>query len=465
MKPAVKALPVSYSNPVPQAPPKPRTHLSPSTELPKVGFWTATLIVVANMIGSGVFGTTGELAEKIPSAFAILACWAVGGAMALCGALAYGELAARLPRSGGEYHFLTQIYGRGLGFVSGFVSVVVGFAAPIALNALFFGEYFKQVVAGAPPMATAAVLVVVLTLIHALKIHYGAGVQNVFTLLKVGLIVMFIIAGIVFVPEKARLPVSLAPRPSDWSLILSPAFAVALVSVYYGYLGWNASVYMTGEIRNPTRTVPLSLVVGTTFVAALYMLLNYVFVTTTPLEAMSGKVEVGALSAAAIFGETGGKIVSLFIGLALVSSAGAMVMLGPRIAESMGKDHAFFRFLARRKGNGGPWTALLFQMVVALIMVFTESPLIILVYMGFTLSLFSLLSVIGVFILRMRDGKSPAGETFRYRTWGYPLTPALFVALCVWMIANTILNNPTAALSGLATLMLGAGIYLVTAKQ
>ncbi len=462
-------MPVSVSGSVTSERKKTRSeNISASVALPKVGLPTAILVVVANMVGSGVFGTTGELADKIPSAFAILACWAAGGLMALCGALAYGELAARLPRSGGEYHFLTQIYSPWAGFISGFVSIVVGFAAPIALNALFFGEYFKQVVPSAPPMLSAAVLVVFLTLVHALKIHYGAGVQNFFTLLKVGLIVLFIVAGLFFAPDSAYTGVSLAPQSSDWSMILSPAFAVALVSVYYGYLGWNASVYMAGEIKNPTRNVPTSLVVGTLVVGALYMLLNYVFVTTVEIGAMSGRVEVGALSANAIFGETGGKIVSLFIGLALVSSAGAMVMLGPRIAESMGEDHAFFRFLARRKGKGGPWTALLTQMFIALLMVFTESPLTILIYMGFTLSLFSMFSVLGVYVLRYRERKNPtslASGGFKYRTWGYPVTPALFVLLCLWMIANTIFNNPTAALGGLATLMLGAGVYLITAKR
>lgn len=472
MKPAVKAMPVSISEPISSRREKPSSgppSSQPATAvLPKVGLTTAVLIVVANMVGSGVFGTTGELADKIPSAFAILVCWGAGGLMALCGALAYGELAARLPRSGGEYHFLTQIYSPWAGFISGFVSIVVGFGAPIALNALFFGEYFNQVVPLAPPMLSAAVLVVVLTLVHAMKINYGAGVQNFFTLLKVGLIALFVVAGLFFAPESAYTGVSLLPQATDWAMISSSAFAVALVSVYYGYLGWNASVYMTGEIKNPTRNVPLSLVVGTLAVGVLYMLLNYVFVTTVDIGAMSGRVEVGALSAKAIFGETGGKIVSLFIGLALVSSAGAMVMLGPRIAESMGEDHAFFRFLARRKGNGGPWTALLTQMAIALLMVFTESPLTILIYMGFTLSLFSMFSVMGVYVLRYRERKNSAPKAsgaFRYRTWGYPVTPALFILLCLWMIGNTIFNNPTAALSGLATLMIGAGVYLITAKR
>jgi APA family basic amino acid/polyamine antiporter len=466
MKSAVKAMPLSLAEPSPE-PQNTARMSSPSVSLPKVGLTTATLIVVANMVGSGVFGTTGELADKIPSAFAILACWGAGGLMALCGALAYGELAARLPRSGGEYHFLSQIYSPWAGFVSGFVSIVVGFSAPIALNALFFGEYFKQVVPSAPPMVSAAVLVVVLTFIHALKINYGAGVQNFFTLLKVGLIVLFVVAGLFFAPDSAYTGVSLIPQAEDWTMILSPAFAVALVSVYYGYLGWNASVYMTGEIKNPTRNVPWSLLIGTLVVGTLYLLLNYVFVTTVDIGAMSGKVEVGALSAKAIFGETGGKIVSLFIGLALVSSAGAMVMLGPRIAESMGEDHAFFRILSKRKGNGGPWTALLTQMFIALAMVFTESPLTILIYMGFTLSLFSMFSVMGVYVLRLREKKKAvaSGGGFSYRTWGYPFTPALFIVLCLWMIGNTIFNNPAAALSGLATLMMGAGIYLITAKK
>ena len=230
----------------------------------KVGLITCTALALANMIGTGVFTSLGFQVAAIPSPFLILLLWVLGGVIALCGALSYAELAAALPRSGGEYNFLSEIYHPALGFMAGFVSVAVGFSAPIALSAMALGKYLAAALPGlqAGPVSIAAVLL--LAAVHSLTVRASGNFQVVITALKVALIVAFILIGI------ARGGAwTFSPHRGDSGLIFSGPFAVSLMFVLYSYSGWNAAAYIIGEVRDAQRTVPGALILATIIVMIL----------------------------------------------------------------------------------------------------------------------------------------------------------------------------------------------------
>jgi APA family basic amino acid/polyamine antiporter len=411
------------------------------------------------MIGSGVFGISGDIAKHAPSHFAILLSWLIGGVMALCGAFVYSELSSSMPRSGGEYNYLSKLYHPSLGFVSGFVSLVVGFGAAIALNAVIFGEYMRAFVPGANPTLTASLLVTALTLLHAFYLRLGAQVQNGFTYFKIALIVLFILAGLFAVDSQYVQPLHLLPGSADWSAVLNKNYATAIIDVFYAYLGWNAAAYIAGEIKEPQKNLPRALLIGSLSVMTLYILLNIVFLRTVSLDLMMGEVKVGDLSARTIFGDQAGKILTAFIGIALFSSTSSMVMAGPRVTQSMGEDYEIFRKLAQRRVGGGPVWALFLQMLIALAIIFSATYYDILGYIGFTLSIFSALTVGGVFILRMRN---KGGEAPAHKTIGYPVTPLVYITLSLWMVIHSILNRPVVVIFGVGTLVLGFAVYYFT---
>ncbi|MBR9998344.1 MAG: amino acid permease, partial [Cyclobacteriaceae bacterium] len=361
-----------------------------NSDIQKIGLATAFSIVVANMIGTGVFTSLGFQVAEIRSVFALLMLWLIGGLIALSGALSYGELAAALPRSGGEYHFLSKIYHPVLGFLAGWVSILVGFAAPTALAAMAMGSYAQSFVPFAYPGLFAISVVVILSLIHSFQIRFGGKFQRVVTFLKIGLIVFFIASGF-FINEPQTLRI--LPGTSDWKQVFSPSFAVSLIFVSYAFSGWNASVYITDEIRQPARNIPWSLILGTLTVTILYFLLNFVFLYTAPLSALEGKIEIGFISATYIFGESGGKIMSLVITLLLVSTLSAMIWIGPRVTMVMGEDYRILRFLAKKNRYGVPVLAIWVQAAITMILIVSSTFEEVLVYAGFVLNIFTLLSV------------------------------------------------------------------------
>ncbi|HBJ84468.1 MAG TPA: amino acid permease, partial [Verrucomicrobiales bacterium] len=255
---------------------------------------TATAVVVANMIGTGVFTSLGFQVGDLPSGFTIMMLWLVGGVCAFCGAVCYGELAAALPRSGGEYHFLSRIFHPAVGFLSGWLSITVGFAAPIALAAMAFGKYFSTIFPHAPATTWSLVMVWIITLVHVGGIHVAARFQNTATWLKVTLICVFIGAGYWLATGQA---VRFTPAADDVKLITSRPFAVSLVYVMYSYAGWNAATYIVGEIRNPQRNVPKAIALGTLLVTVLYLALNATFLNAAPMSELAGKLDVGHVAA------------------------------------------------------------------------------------------------------------------------------------------------------------------------
>lgn len=427
-------------------------------ERERISLATATSICIANMIGTGVFTSLGFQVADVTTGFALLSLWAIGGVFALCGALAYGELAAAAPRSGGEYHLLSRSIHPFVGFLAGWVSFWVGFALPIALAAIAFGEYFSRVVAAASPLAFSCGLVAVVTVFHLVNLRVGSSFQNVFTALKIALILVFIALPF-FTDQSSGL--GFAPRREDLAAILQPPFAVALLFVMYAYSGWNAATYVVGDIREPTKNVPRALFLGTAIVMALYVGIHWAFLETTPIGELRGKIEIGHVVATRIFGVAGGKWMSAFLSLALVSSVSAMTWAGPRVTQVMGEDYGFFRALARTNRAGIPVRAILVQTSIVLVMLVTSTFKSILVYVQLILTLSSALTVAGVFVLRRR-----APELERpYRTWGYPVTPRLFLAISLGAMAYTAYEQPRESLLGLVTLAAAVPVYWLSPRS
>src|SRR5947199_7736563 len=422
-----------------------------------IGFVTASSIVIANIIGTGIFTSLGFQVAEIQSEFALLMLWIVGGIAALCGALCYGVLSAALPRSGGEYHFLSQIYHPALGFMAGFVSATVGFAAPTALAAMAFGKYFGGVFDLGSPVVLSFLVVWVVTVFHLWNLQVGSAFQNLSTLVKLLLIGVLIAAGFFF---QSKQPISFLPVSGDTSSIFSGAFAVALVYVMYSYSGWNAAAYITGEVKRPEKNVPRSLLVGTSIVIVIYVLLNAIFLATTPIAELRGQLEVGLIAGKHIFGSTGGRIAGAVICLGLISSISSMTWIGPRVTMSMGEDHWLLRLLGRKNRHGIPRNAIILQLLIVNLLLFTRSFEDVVRYTQFSLLLCSLLAVLGVITLRFTRPKM----TRPYRVWLYPLPPVLFSLITVWMMFYLLCWHTAESLAGLGTALLGVVLYFCARK-
>src|ERR1700689_1556417 len=382
---------------------------------------TATAIVIADMGGTGVFTSLGFQVADIKSGFALLLLWVVGGVVAICGAFCYAELATMLPRSSGEYNFLRQIYHPAFGFVAGWLSATVGFAAPIALAAMAFGSYFKSVAPDAPPLVLGLGITWLAALVHLGGVRFGGAFHNVWTVLKLVLIVVFIVAGFAFGDSQ---PISFMPSAADLDVITGAPFAISLVFVMYSYSGWNAATYIAGELREPARNLPRALLAGTAIVIVLYVGLNAVFLATTPIQELAGQLDVASIAGRHVFGPFGGRIVGALICLGLISSISAMTWIGPRVTMTMGEDMPVLRLFSRKSRHGVPAVAIIFQLLVSNLLLRSESFEKVLDFIQFSLTFCSFFAVLGVIKMRITHPHLPRP----YRAWGFPVTPVVFLS-------------------------------------
>jgi APA family basic amino acid/polyamine antiporter len=437
----------------------------------EIGLFSATVLVIANMMGTGIFTTSGFIMVELGDPRALLLCWLCGGVFALCGALCYGELGARFPRAGGEYVFLKESFGKPMGFLSGWISLIVGFSAPIAAASIAFANYFFEAFAipagheavlhlfGAPIVAISPINLVAMgtiglfTLIHYHSLRMGSRVQNLLTLFKVVLVVAFIVAGFWVGHGSFDHLASTAQLSSTHT---AEKFAVALIFVSFAYSGWNAAAYLGSEIIDPQRNIPRSLFIGTAVVALLYLLLNVVYLYAVPPRQMAGVLEIGSKAAVHLFGGQISRLFSGAVALGILSVLSAMVLTGPRIYYAMSKDGVFFPIFGRLNASRKtPASSIFLQAAIAAGMVLSASFETLLIYIGFTLSLFATLTVIGMMRLRIKRGAEDKG----YRTWGYPVPPLVFILCNLWIILFSIKSRPVAALIGLATIGSGIAVY------
>ena len=411
------------------------------------------------MIGTGVFTSLGFQLLGIRSGFVLMLLWALGGLIALCGAMTYAELGAAMPRSGGEYNFLTRLYHPAAGFVSGWVSATIGFAAPTALAAMTFAAYATSSLADDSSVVVkktiAAALVIVLTLVHTSSRRRSGGLQALFTVLKVAVILVFCVLALLFADDLQ--PLKLLPQASDIEVLTGSAFAISLIYVSYAYTGWNAATYLSSELEDPQRNLPRILFIGTATVSVLYVALNYVFLRVAPMDAMSGQLEVGYIAAEFAFGEWGGRFAGLALALLLVSTVSAMTIAGPRVMQVIGEDFSPLRRLAATNADGLPYVAIMAQSALTLLFIVTGSFESILVFAGFTLALNSFVTVAGVF--RMGDMPRP------YRSFAYPVTPMIYLLIMGWTLAFVLFSRPTEALFGIALMVSGIVIYWLASRE
>jgi APA family basic amino acid/polyamine antiporter len=341
-----------------------------------------------------------------------------------------------------------------LGFLAGWVSATVGFAAPVALAAMAFGEYAKSVVPGAPPMTLAVGMVWLVSLIQLSGVKHSSTFQLVSTILKVILIVAFLLAGfVVGTPQQ----VSFAPTAASFSQILSAPFAISLVFVMYSFSGWNAATYIIGEMDSPQQSLPRALLAGTLIVMVLYVALNAVFLHTAPMDKLAGQLDVASISGRYIFGDFGGRIVAAMICIGLVSSISAMMWIGPRVMMTMGEDIPAIGFFSRKSRNGAPAYAILFQLAAATVMMLTRSFEAVLDFIQFSLLFCSFFTVLGVIKLRITNPELPRP----YRAWGYPLTPVVFLLVTGFMMYYLLTERPLQALLGMLIMISGLLIYAI----
>ncbi|MCJ2135810.1 amino acid permease [Methylobacterium sp. J-026] len=430
----------------------------PSGPPPAVSTLAATALVVADMVGIGVFTSLGFQVSDIQSGFALLLLWFIGGIVALCGAFSYAELAAMFPRSSGEYNLLTRAYGPAIGFMAGWLSATVGFSAPVALAAMAFGQYAEAILPGVPPLPLGLAVLWAVTAIRLRGGRRGEAIQVGFTLLKLALIAAFIVAGFATGGDQ---PISFTPRAFDPGQIFSAGFAVSLVFVMYAYSGWNAATYIVGDLADPPYSLPRALFVGTGLVVVLYVALNAVFLYTTPLAELAGQVDVALIAGRHVFGETGGRLVGALICAGLIPSLGALMWIGPSVTVAMGEDVPLLRLFARRSRTGAPVAAILLQAGIASLLLLTRSFEAVLDFIQFGLTVCAFLTVLGLIKLRITRPDLPRP----CRAWGYPVTPLIFLAVTLFMLVHLVAVRPLQSLAGLLMMLAGLLLYGVTTAR
>ena len=420
---------------------------------------TAITLVIANMVGTGVFTSLGFQLLDIQHAGVILLLWLIGGVVALCGALCYAELGAALPRSGGEYNFLSRIYHPGVGFVSGWISVTVGFSAPTAAAAITAATYLRSVFPDLHVVATSVALVTSIGAIHLGSRSGSSAFQQVFTGIKIVLILLFM--ALAWWQVDTLQTVDWLPETTDLALIGTGGFAVALIYVNYAYTGWNAATYLSGEVDNPSRNLPRILIFGTAAVTLLYLALHVTFLSVAPMQAMAGKIEIGYVVADFAFGSTGASLIGGMLGLLLVSTVSAMLLAGPRALQVMGEDFRVLSVLSRTTVSGVPALAVALQISLTLLLIITSSFEQIIVFSGALLALNSLVTVIGVLILRAREPDLPRPFTMPW----YPLPMLVYSVIILWTLIYLVTERPLEGVMALLLITLGGLVYWVAQRQ
>ena len=399
------------------------------------------------MIGAGAFTTSGFSLAELGTPERVLAAWAAGGVLAMCGAVSYGALARRIPESGGEYTFLSVILHPAAGFTAGWISLLAGFTAPIAAAAHVLEAYLIAATdAELRPGLFGTLAILAAGLMHGLRVERGAQSQNASVVLKGAAILAFIAFGAAGLPEHERTAVA----PLEWG-----AFSVALIWISFAYSGWNAAVYVAGEIRDPERSLFRSLWTATALVGLLYLGLNSVFVLAAPPAELSGRADIGAVAAQALGGSGLRRALSALVVVALFTSISSMSMAGPRVYARMAQDGLFPRRF--RTQATAPRTAVLLQVALALIVFWIGQLAQLLSYIGFTLGVSAAVTVLAAMDLRRREG----GDSMPFP--GYPWIPGLFVAFTLLAAVFAATRRPSEALLGLLTLTLPAVGYGIQA--
>lgn len=427
---------------------------------PRISLMAATAIVIASMVGTGVFTSVGYQVAALPSGFPVLLLWIVGGIVSLCGALCYAELVTMTPRSGGEYHLVGQAYHPLLGFLAGWVSITAGFSAPVALAAMAFGKYASGIWPGLDARLAAFAVVAVITVLQLAGVKWVAKFQVGITTAKALLILTFV-GGACWLGGRVWDWSLLRPKAGDTDLVISGNFATSLLWVMYAYAGWNGAAYVAGEMKNPQRNVPLALGLGTLIVTVLYVALNAVFLLGGDWSEMKNQEDVGLIVARRVFGESGGMWMGSLIAFGLLATVNAMLWTGSTTLHVIGTDLRAFCWLDAKDRRGEPIGAVLFMTNLVFLLLGTGSFDALLNYIQALLQLSSLLCVIAVVWWRIRwpERERP------FKVPLFPLPPLIFIAVSIWMLWATVRDKPVESGWGAATLLVGVLIFIFSRKE
>ena len=419
-----------------------------------ISWKTAAALVIANMVGTGVFTSLGYQLLDVQDTVSIVLLWVIGGAMALFGAFSYGQLGTHFAESGGDYIYLSRIFHPVLGYLSSWVSLLVGFSAPVAIAAIAMTQYLAPFGIDNSPWL-AIVVIVAVGLIHSFSLRRSSRFQNVTTVIKVAFVLLLIGLGILFAPEVS--PNAIALGASWQQELTTPGFAVSLIYVSYAYTGWNSAAYIAGEIRDVRRSLPRALIAATLLVTVLYVALQLIFLKHASVEQLQGQVDVATVATQNLFGTTGGRWVSFFIALQLVATIGSYIWIGPRVTHAMAREHSLWKPLRQRNAAQIPVRALWLHVAIAVALTLTGTFEQIVIYAGFVLQLNVTLVVASVLFLKKR----PAS----FRSPFYPYAQYLFIAFSVWILGYTLYDRPTESLIGLGIIGVGLVTYFFSRRE
>ncbi len=422
----------------------------------QLGLWDATAIIMGIIIGAGIFRVPAAVAGFVPTGGAIMLAWLIGGLLALCGALCYAELAAAMPITGGDYVYLREGYGRWVGFLFGWTKLWVVRTGSIASIAFVFAEYVRYLIPLSPTeMKIVAILaVLLLTGANTIGLRHGSNIQNIFTALKILAIVAIIVLGLALEGGSTAHFSPLWPASVGKNFL--GGFGLALIFILWTYGGWNEATYVAGEVRQPEKTLPRSLVFGISGIIVLYLLINCVYLYVLPIEEMQGSPTVAADVLERLVGPRGGQIVAIMVIISTFGALNGLILTGARISYAMGRDHTLFRWLSRVHPRfQTPATAIGFQAIWAIVLIFSGTFETLVFYTAFTTWLFFGLVVLALIILRKRRPDMPRP----YRVWGYPVIPVLFIAMTLILLLNAVWHAPRESLFGLGFILLGLPVY------
>jgi basic amino acid/polyamine antiporter, APA family len=422
----------------------------------QLGYYSSTLLIVAAMMGTGIFTLTGYLSKNLNTPYLMISAWVIVGVISLCGALTYAEISSAYNDSGGEYLFLSKLIHPSIGFISGWVSFIVGFSAPSAAAAVAFGVYLSSAFGVNISTFLAIFIVILFSFIHIRGVKIGSYLQNILTVLKILLVIIFLIFGMHAYYYLNKIGLDYIYNPNE---IFTTNYATSLIFISYAYAGWNMVVYIGGEIKNPERNIPLSLITATLIVSLLYVAINILYINVLSFNEMNNILEIGYVAMNKLYGVSISKYFSIGISLALASMISSLIMTGPRVYMKIGNDYIFLNQLSVKSKYNTPAVSIIFQCCITIIMIITTSYEHLLYYIGFVLSIFTTLTASCIFIVRKKNIKT------KFHTPLYPLPPLIFIMFNLAMIFSVMSESPYISLVGIITIIIGYLIYLISSKK
>ena len=420
----------------------------------KIGLVTCVFLVLAIVVGNGIYTNLGLQLLSVSSNFTILALWLIGGICALCGALSYAELSSLMPHSGGEYYYLSRIYHPALGTTGGIMTQYGGMIAPTALASMAFAKYVSGIFPSYHPTMIAIALVTLITGTHLIKLGFSAGFQDTITTLKFLLVGTILFLGFRYATQS---PTIFLPNASSLKELFLPSSGVTLLFCYYAYAGWSSATYIADDVSSSRKTVGRSLIIGTLLATIIYLAMNAIFLMSAPSSELRGVIDVGHVVATHLLGASGGNVMAALIAIGLMAGVSGMIWVGPRITQMMGKDLPALSFFEHVSATNVPVRAMLLQYVLVVLLLLTSSFKIVLVSSQFTLIVCQIMTVFGVSVLRKKNLPAESQEIFRSPL--YPLPQIIFIGVSLLALGYTATTNPLESAIGIGVILFGLALY------